>query len=55
LIAASIAVIQATAAKSHPYPYVMAASAAIIFVCAIVVVSIGPEKRGVTFGAVLPE
>jgi SHS family lactate transporter-like MFS transporter len=50
LIAASIAWLQATAAETHSYPHVMAISAAIIFVVAIVITSLGPERRGIIFG-----
>ncbi|HWB53446.1 MAG TPA: MFS transporter [Tepidisphaeraceae bacterium] len=54
LLAASIAYLQAYLAKSHPYPWVMAISAAIIFVGAILAITLGPERRGVEFG-VSPE
>ncbi|MDB5354050.1 MAG: major facilitator superfamily 1 [Phycisphaerales bacterium] len=50
LIAASIAWAQSTLARSHPYPHVMAISAAIIFCLAIVVTALGRERRGVVFG-----
>jgi SHS family lactate transporter-like MFS transporter len=50
LIAASIAWLQSTLAERHPYPYVMAGTAAIIFVLAIVVTASGSERRGVVFG-----
>lgn len=52
LIAASIGWLQGTWAVKHDYPHVMAISAAIIFVIAIVVTAIGREKRGVVFGQV---
>ena len=51
LIAASIAWVQSTLAETHPYPRVMAFSAAGIFVLAIVMTVLGKERRGVTFGA----
>ena len=51
LIAASIALLQSTLALKHPYPYVMASTAAIIFVLAIIVTAAGKERRGVAFGA----
>ncbi|MDB5293966.1 MAG: major facilitator superfamily 1 [Phycisphaerales bacterium] len=55
LIAASIAWVQSTLARSHPYPHVMGISAAIIFCMAIVVTALGRERRGVAFGQeVLP-
>ncbi|MDB5332218.1 MAG: major facilitator superfamily 1 [Phycisphaerales bacterium] len=50
LIAASIAWVQSTLARSHPYPHVMGVSAAIIFCLAIVVTVLGRERRGVVFG-----
>jgi SHS family lactate transporter-like MFS transporter len=54
LLAASIGYTQSRLAKTHEYPNVMAASAAIIFVLAIVIVGIGRERRGIPFGAPLP-
>jgi MFS transporter, SHS family, lactate transporter len=50
LIAASIALLQATLAKQFAYPRVMAASAAIIFTLAILATAIGRERRGAVFG-----
>ena len=50
LIAASIATVQATLARTHPYPRVMAGTVAIIFVLAIVVTFSGRERHGVQFG-----
>jgi MFS transporter, SHS family, lactate transporter len=50
LIAACIAVVQATLAKTYPYPYVMAISAAVIFAGAIVAIALGRERHGVAFG-----
>lgn len=50
MIAASIAWVQSLLAKEWPYPQVMAVSVAIIFVGAIVVTLLGPERRGVKFG-----
>jgi SHS family lactate transporter-like MFS transporter len=50
LIASSIPLLQAWLAEKTPYPHVMGISAACIFAAAIVVVAIGREKRGVTFG-----
>jgi SHS family lactate transporter-like MFS transporter len=50
LIAASIGWAQASLAERHPYPRVMAASAAAIFVLAIVATALGRERRGIVFG-----
>ena len=50
MIAASIAWVQSLLAKDWPYPQVMAVSVSIIFVGAIVVTLLGPERRGVKFG-----
>ena len=50
LIAASIDWVQSSSAEKHPYPHVMAVSAGIIFIFAIIVTSVGPEKRGILFG-----
>jgi SHS family lactate transporter-like MFS transporter len=50
LIAASIAVLQAGLAKRFDYSFVMATSAAIIFVFAIVITAVGRERRGDAFG-----
>jgi SHS family lactate transporter-like MFS transporter len=55
LIAASIAWMQATLATQYAYPHVMAYSAAAIFAVAIVMTIIGPERRGVVFGAKEPQ
>jgi SHS family lactate transporter-like MFS transporter len=50
LIAASIAWGQAALAERLPYPYVMAGSAAVIFVLAITATALGRERRGIVFG-----
>lgn len=50
LIASSIAWLQSTSAEKHPYPQVMAFTAAGIFVLAIIVTSAGKERRGIAFG-----
>ncbi len=50
LIAASIALLQASLAERFDYPYVMATSAAVIFVFAILVTAAGRERRGAAFG-----
>ncbi len=50
LIAASIAWAQETLAERYAYPHVMAGSAAVIFVVAIVVTALGRERRGIVFG-----
>jgi SHS family lactate transporter-like MFS transporter len=50
LIAASIAWAQAALAERLPYPRVMAASAAAIFVLAIVATALGRERHGIVFG-----
>jgi SHS family lactate transporter-like MFS transporter len=50
-IAASIASVQAALAKRYDYPYVMAISAAAIFLVAIVATAVGRERHGVTFGS----
>jgi SHS family lactate transporter-like MFS transporter len=50
LIAASIGWAQAALAERHPYPRVMAASAAAIFALAIVATVLGRERRGIIFG-----
>ena len=50
LVASSIAWLQSTLAERHPYPYVMATSAGAIFLLAILVTSVGRERRGITFG-----
>jgi MFS transporter, SHS family, lactate transporter len=52
LIAASIGWLQGTWAVKYTYPHVMATSAAIIFVIAIVITAVGREKRGIIFGQV---
>ena len=49
-IAASIASAQSALAKQYPYPYVMAISAATIFLLAIVATALGRERHGVVFG-----
>jgi MFS transporter, SHS family, lactate transporter len=49
-IAASIASIQSALAKQYPYSFVMAGSAATIFLVAIVVTALGREQHGVVFG-----
>jgi hypothetical protein len=41
---------QSTQAQKHPYPVVMAISAAGIFILAIIVTAVGRERRGVVFG-----
>jgi MFS transporter, SHS family, lactate transporter len=51
LIAASIGWTQAVLAERYDYPYVMAASAAVIFLGAIAAVALGREQRGIVFGA----
>jgi SHS family lactate transporter-like MFS transporter len=51
LIAASIAYLQASLADTYAYPHVMATTAGVIFVMAIIVTAIGKERRGVRFGA----
>ena len=50
LIAASIAWAQAALSQRLPYPYVMAGSAAAIFILAIAATARGRERRGVVFG-----
>lgn len=50
MIAASIAWVQSLLAKEWPYPQVMEVSVSIIFVGAIVVTLLGPERRGMKFG-----
>jgi SHS family lactate transporter-like MFS transporter len=55
MLAASIAWVQATAAETHPYSNVLAASAACIFVGAIVVTAVGRERRGAVFGGEVAE
>jgi SHS family lactate transporter-like MFS transporter len=50
LLAASIAWVQSGLAKDFDYPRVMAATAATIFVGAIVVTALGRERCGVQFG-----
>ncbi len=55
-IAASIASVQSALASRYPYSYVMAASAATIFLFAIVATALGHERRGGEFGcSALPE
>jgi SHS family lactate transporter-like MFS transporter len=51
LVAASIARLQAQAAEHYQYPRVMAASAVVIFVLAIVATACGQERRGASFGS----
>jgi SHS family lactate transporter-like MFS transporter len=52
LMAAYISTMQAgLVAGGHPFPQVMAISAAIIFVAAIVVTAVWHERRGIPFGA----
>jgi MFS transporter, SHS family, lactate transporter len=50
MIAASIAWVQATLAERYEYSNVLAGTAAVIFVAAIVVTAMGRERRGVRFG-----
>ncbi len=50
LIASVIVLAQATLAMHHDYARVMATTAGVIFVGAIVVISLGWEKRGIHFG-----
>ena len=50
LIAAMIPTMQALLAEDFPYDGVMAWSAAIIFVGAIAITAVGPERRGHVFG-----
>jgi SHS family lactate transporter-like MFS transporter len=51
LIAASIAWVQVSLVeRGHPYPHVMATTAAMIFLMAIIVTAAGKERRGVVFG-----
>ncbi len=50
LIAASIAWAQAALSQRLPYPYVMAGSAAAIFILAITATARGRERHGVVFG-----
>jgi SHS family lactate transporter-like MFS transporter len=50
LMAASIGWIQALLAVRLPYPLVMAASAATIFLGAILATAAGPERHAVEFG-----
>jgi SHS family lactate transporter-like MFS transporter len=50
LVAASVAWAQAVLAERFEYPNVMAVSAAVIFVGAMVVTALGPERRGHEFG-----
>jgi SHS family lactate transporter-like MFS transporter len=51
LIAASIGWAQAVLAERFDYPYVMAGSAAVVFLGAILAISLGRERRGIVFGA----
>jgi SHS family lactate transporter-like MFS transporter len=50
LIAACISWTQSTLAEEYPYPQVLAVSAAMILVGAIVVTALGRERRGLPFG-----
>jgi SHS family lactate transporter-like MFS transporter len=50
LIAACIGWAQSTLAEEYPYAQVMAVSAAVIFVGAIVATALGRERRGLPFG-----
>jgi SHS family lactate transporter-like MFS transporter len=50
LIAAPISTVQAVLAEYYDYSHVMASSAAIVFVGAILVTAVGPENRGQAFG-----
>jgi len=49
-IAASIASLQSALARQYPYPWVMAASAATIFLFAILATALGRENHGLEFG-----
>jgi len=49
LLAACIAWLQTTLAEKYPFPHVMGVSAAIIFVGAMVIISLGRERRAVLF------
>jgi SHS family lactate transporter-like MFS transporter len=51
LVASYIAVLEASLAATHNYALVMAGSAATIFVVAILVTAVGPEKRGEEFSS----
>ena len=53
LIAASIATVQAALAERIAYPQVMAASAMVIFLAAIVATAAGRERRGIVFGTAI--
>jgi MFS transporter, SHS family, lactate transporter len=49
-VAASIASVQSALAKQYPYSYVMATSAAMIFLFAIAATALGRERHGLVFG-----
>jgi SHS family lactate transporter-like MFS transporter len=51
LVASYIAVLEASLATKHNYATVMATSAATIFIVAILVTAVGPEKRGQEFAS----
>ncbi len=51
LVASGIVLLEASLAAKHNYATVMAASAATIFIVAILVTAVGPEKRGQEFAS----
>jgi SHS family lactate transporter-like MFS transporter len=51
LISGSIGLLQAALQEHIPYNVVMAGTAGVIFAVALVVVLLGPERRGVAFGS----
>ena len=50
LIAGTIPYLQERLAEHHPRPVVMSITSAVIFVVAMVVVALGPERRAIAFG-----
>jgi SHS family lactate transporter-like MFS transporter len=54
MLAGSIAYLEALWARQASYALAMAMTAATVFVLAIVVAGLGPERRGITYGAVVP-
>jgi len=51
LVAGSIAYLQAAAAVGRTYAVAMAITASSVFVICAVVAALGPERRGITYGA----
>ena len=50
LLASGIVYVEAGLARKNQYSHAMAATAALVFVLAIVMTMLGHEKRGVAFG-----